>query len=196
MRLVALLGTAILALVHVFVSGRPSAADQPPAGWFMAGSHPQDYTAGVSTAQRQQGRASAYLAATAIAPQGFGTLMQTFAADSHRAKRLRMRGYVKSEAVEGWAGLWMRVDGRQQPALAFDNMQGRPIKGTSDWQPYDIVLDVPEESTAISFGILLHGKGKVFLDEVTFDVVPSTVQTTSLTAKAQPAVPINLDFEK
>jgi hypothetical protein len=55
---------------------------------------------------------------------------------------------------------------------------------------------VPEESTAISFGILLHGKGKVLLDEVTFDVVPSTVETTSLTAKPQPAVPINLDFEK
>jgi hypothetical protein len=119
--------------------------------------------------------------------------MQTFTADSQRAKRLRMRGYVKIEAVEVMAGLWMRVDGPQQRMLVFDS---RPISGTSDWHRYDIDLYVPDESVAISFGILLQGKGKVYLDEVTFDAVPATVETTSLTARASPTAPSNLDFEK
>ena len=193
MRLIGLLSTPVLPLVFVSVVGGPSAADQPPTGWFLAGSHPQDYSAGVSTTEPQGGRASAYLAATATAPQGFGTLMQTFGADSHRAKRLRMRGYVKTEAVKDWAGLWMRVDGRQQGALRFDS---RPISGTNGWHLYDIVLDVPDESTAISFGILLQGAGKVYVDDITFDVVPTTVETTNMTTKTPPAGPSNLDFEK
>ena len=36
-----------------------------------------------------------------------------------------------------WAGLWMRVD-KGKDMVAFDNMQDRPIKGTTDWQRYYI----------------------------------------------------------
>ncbi len=196
MRWIALLLAAVIALLLVPASGRPSAADQVPEGWFMAGSDPQDYTAGVVKGGSQDGKASAYLAATSGHPQGFGTLMQTFAADNYRAKRLRMSGNVKSEAVEGWAGLWMRVDGSQQPSLSFDNMQDRPIKGTTDWHRYDVVLDVPQEGTSISFGILLHGKGKVYFDNLAFEVVAPTVDTTDLRKKSPPPAPVNLNFEK
>jgi hypothetical protein len=65
---------------------------------------------------------------------GFGTLMQTFKADSFRTKRIRFSGYVRSKEVMDWAGLWLRVDGSNGgEMLAFDNMQDRPIKGTTDW---------------------------------------------------------------
>jgi hypothetical protein len=196
MRLIRWLTTPVLGVLLVFGCALPSAADQLPEGWFMAGSNPQDYGAGVAKGVSQEGKASAYLAATAIEPRGFGTVMQTFAADGYRAKRVRMSAFVKSEGVEGWAGLWMRVDGSQQQSLSFDNMQDRPIKGTGDWHRYDIVLDVPQESTNVSLGILLHGKGKVYLDNVAFETVASTVETTDLKRKQPPAAPFNLNFEK
>jgi hypothetical protein len=41
---------------------------------------------------------------------GFGTLMQDFRAKQYVGKRVRFSAFVKSENVEGWAGLWMRVD--------------------------------------------------------------------------------------
>jgi hypothetical protein len=124
-----------------------------------------------------------YLASKAPQPEGFGTLMKTVSADPYKGKRVRMVGSVKAEAVDSWAGLWMRVDGPKMATLRFDNMQDRPIQGTADWRPYAIVLDVPKKSTAVAFGILLEGRGKVYLDELRFEVVPSSIATTDMKKK-------------
>jgi hypothetical protein len=141
----------------------------------------------------QHGTDSAYLRAKAPDPSGFGTLARTFSPDAYRGTRVRMTGMVKADAVDNWAGLWMRVDGAPQQILSFDNMQGRPITGTRDWQSYDIVLDVPQESTLLAFGILLAGKGSVWLNDVTFEIVGQDVPTTD--TMALPAQMQNLDFE-
>jgi erythromycin esterase len=91
---------------------------------------------------------------------------------------------VKASCVEQTAGVWMRVDGPDTPktgkSLGFDNMQNRPITGTSDWTRYDIVLDVPTDATAIAFGIRLSGKGQVWLDDVTLTTVSPDVPTTDM----------------
>ena len=170
-------------------------------GWGMAGSHPQNYAYGIDTDVKRSGEGSGYMKAKLSDTGGFGTLMQTFDADMYRGKRVRMSGYVKSEGVElytrefGWAGLWMRVDGPQlYKPLAFDNMSNRPIYGSTDWQKYEIVLDVPENSVNIAFGILLAGKGQVWLDGIQFEVVGQDVPTTDL--GASPKQPRNLDFKQ
>jgi hypothetical protein len=121
--------------------------------------------------------------------------MQTFSAEQYLGKRVRMTGFVEAESVEGWAGLWMRVDGTERASISFDNMQQRPIKGTLPWQRYEIVLDVPAESSSISFGILLSGKGKVYLDDMRFEEAARSVKTTVVT-KHLPASPVNLAFER
>jgi hypothetical protein len=59
-----------------------------------------------------------------------------------------------------WAGLWMRVDGQEPKMLAFDNMQGRPIQGTTAWKRYEVILDVDPQATAIAFGILWTRRGR------------------------------------
>ncbi len=161
-------------------------------GWGLWGSNPSDYVIGIDPAAALGGSA-AYLRSRGPNPQGFGTLARTFIPDPYRGTRLRMRGMVKADAVQNWAGLWMRVDGPQNQALSFDNMQGRPITGTRDWQTYEIVLDVPPESTLLAFGILLAGKGGVELSDVTFAVVGQEVPTTD--TLALPSRVQNLDFE-
>jgi hypothetical protein len=129
-----------------------------PRGWFMAGSKPQEFEAGVDAAHTYQGQASAFLKSKQSSVDGFGTLMQSIQADQYKGKRVRLSGFVNSQEVVGWAGLWVRVD-QGKDAVAFDNMQDRPIKGTTNWQRYDVVLDVPQDATGISFGILLEGTG-------------------------------------
>lgn len=57
-------------------------------------------------------------------------------------------------------------------------MQGRPIKGTSGWKKYEIVLDVPNEASNIAFGALLNGTGQIWVDNVHFDIVGNSVPTT------------------
>ena len=91
----------------------------------------------------------------------------------------------------------MRVD-KDKTAVAFDNMQNRPIKGTELWRVCDVVLDVPQDATGISFGILLSGTGEVWMNHVTFEVVGDSVPVTADAMKAPnlPDHPANLKFSE
>ncbi len=104
--------------------------------------------------------------------------MQQFSADRFLGKRVRFAAFVKAQDVEGWAGLWMRLDGRFSVTLKLDNMQNRPIRGTSEWNLYSCVLDVPPETEVINIGILLSGKGNVWMDNTSFQEVDHSVPVT------------------
>ncbi len=97
-------------------------------------------------------------------------------------KRVKMSAYVKTQDVEDSVGLIMRVDGPSKPGemntLGFDNMRNRPIKGTTEWKNHEIVLDVPENSIGIYYGIILSGKGQAWIDGLKFDVVGNDVPVT------------------
>jgi hypothetical protein len=153
---------------------------------------------GTDPSAAHTGKAGAYLKSKTPEAGGFGTFMQICKAAPFHGKRVRMSGWVKSAGVEKWAGLWMRVDGLDPSRhLAFDNMQGRPIKGTSPWTRYEIVLDVAPEARDIAFGILLSGAGGVWVDDIAFEVVDKTVALTAGAPSEEYADnPMNLDFEK
>lgn len=163
-----------------------------PRGWFMAGSKPQEFEAGVDAEHAYQGHVSAFLKSKQSSVDGFGTLMQSIRAEQYRGKRVRLSGFVNSQEVVGWAGLWMRVD-QGKDMVVLDNMEDRPIKGTTNWQRYDVVLDIPQNATGISFGILLAGTGEVWLSSTKFDVVEVDVPT-SASEKTIPDKPVNLEF--
>ena len=109
---------------------------------------------------------------------GFGTLMKTVQSDSYKGKTVKMSGFVKTEKVKSWAGLWMRVDFYTAQVLAFDNMQNRGIKGTTDWTKYEVVLFVPQEATSISYGVLLDGTGQIWFKDVSLELVGDSVPET------------------
>ena len=183
-----------------FVGGNrsPSAHANATAvqGWSLTGDDTPEYAVALDTAIKHAGRASGSLKSTAAQPKGFGTLDQWLGVEPYLGKRLRLRAYVKAENVTGWAGLWMRVDDSsgRHASTAFDNMEHRPIKGTVDWTRYDIVLDVAPNAGSIAFGVLLHGAGQVWIDDVSFDLVDAKVPTTGQAKSAgKPAE--NLDFE-
>jgi hypothetical protein len=166
-----------------------------PRGWFLAGSHPDQYSVGVDHAIFHSGKGSAYLEAKRAGADGFGTLMQTINAAEFLGQRVRMSGYLKTAGIEQWAGMWMRIDSPDKKPLGFDNMQGRPLKGSTDWTRCEIVLDVPKNSVDVAFGVLLSGVGRVWIDDIKFEVVDLSVPTTG-TGEAAKAKPTNLDFEE
>ena len=184
----------LVAAMALFVSR--TNGSETPQGWFRAGSHPKEYEMTVDRTVSHGGKTSASLKCVAPQSAGFGTLMQTFKADTFRGKRVRMSGYVRAHNVSGWTGLWMRVDGSKNEVLAFDNMQNRAIKGTCDWEQYEIVLDVPEQAEQISFGLLLAGRGQAWMDDLKFEVVGKDVPTTGGELQQRElGAPKNLDFE-
>jgi predicted Ser/Thr protein kinase len=166
-----------------------------PTGWYLAGSRPENYEAGVDERALNNGRVSAYLRGKSGAA-GFGTLMQDFSATMYRSQRVRFRGFVKSAGVTGWAGLWMRVDGAPgTPPVSFDNMQGRPIRGTIEWREYDLVLDVPEPATGIFLGILLAGPGEVWLTSIDFETVSQAVPVSGNARQTRNGL-VNPNFDR
>lgn len=168
-----------------------------PAGWIKAGSEPGSYDMGIDVGSGLNGNNAATIKSVRKKIKGFGTLMQLSPAGSYVGKRVRMSGYVRSSAVVDWSGLWLRVDQKGvKGSLAFDNMQGRPIKGTTDWTKYEIVLDVPKTATGIAYGALLSGTGQVWFDDLNFEIVDSTVATTGRGPALPRTGPANLDFEK
>jgi hypothetical protein len=193
-----------LSVVVLLLAGgmREVYADHP-SDWGGGG---QGYELSRDDTVQHRGKASGSVKSTGTEPKGFGTFTQAFRADRYRGKRLRMTGYVKSDGVEGWAGLWIRVDGKDKTGLAFDNMQARPIKGSTDWQKYEIVLDVPDESEEIYFGFLVAEKGRAWVDDIEFEAVGKDVASTGLEIQPMDRVgelvkdlrqePRNLDFER
>jgi len=180
-----------LAAFRMPAQNEPSAA---PPGWILAGNDRDNYLTGIDRDVLYLGHPCAYLRGKPSATKGFGTLMQQFSASQYLGKRIRLSASVKSEEVSDWAGVWMRVD-QGMTTVAFDNMQNRPIKGTTGWKDYAVVLDVPANSTVIAFGVLLAKDGTVWLSNVKFETVGTDVPTTSMIPTVVPAGPTNLGFD-
>lgn len=164
-----------------------------PPGWNIAGSARDAYVAGTDPNVVRSGRPSGYLKSNKLRIDGFGTLMQNVAPQRYAGGRIRLSCHLKTKSASGWAGLWCRVDqlasGRP---LAFDNMQDRPVKGTTEWTECVVVLDVPPAASNIAFGVLLNDKGTVWIDGMRLDVVDDSVPLTAPETTA--GEPQNLDF--
>jgi hypothetical protein len=169
-----------------------------PAGWHKNGVKSEAYEVGVDENNAWGGMPSAYVKAVAEnAKEGFGGMMQSISAENYKNKRVRLSGWVKTEEATGDGGqLWLRVDG-PRGGVAFDNMLGRAPKGTSDWQEYSVVLDVPENATSLNYGFLLRGTGQVWVNAVTVEAVGAEVPSTNMYDKRPPAptTPQNLGFK-
>jgi beta-lactamase regulating signal transducer with metallopeptidase domain len=151
-------------------------------GWLKTGDAPENYEIGKDTEGYYRDTSSYYIASIIESHEGSGTIMKSIAPMEYLGHHVRMRTHIKSENVQDWAGMWMRVDGKSEEyrVLAFDNMQNRPITGTTDWTEYEIVLDVPEEAIGIAHGVLIHGPGKVWFDELHFEIVGDGVPLTTM----------------
>lgn len=155
--------------------------ENPVDGWFKAGSKPYLYEIGKDENIKHNEQPSYYLKSISEVTDGFGTIMKYIEPGEYISKRVRMTGKIKSDNINNHAGMWMRVDGPDpNKSLQFDNMSDRPIKGTNDWTKYEIVLDVPENSAKIFYGVLISGAGQVWLGDFTFEVVGNDVPSTNM----------------
>jgi len=153
------------------------AQDRRPSNW---GGGPNGYDVTLDAKTKLSGASSVSLSKSPKETKHkFGTIVQAVDASKFAGKRLRYSGYIKSQNVTSYAGLWLRVDSSERGSVAFDNMQRRPITGTNDWYKYEIVLDIPEDGAMMNFGALLEGDGKIWIDDLSFEIVTDEVETTN-----------------
>ena len=206
------LGCALLIVVVAVSLTRETLAQQPaataapnatvaaPAGWWKNGSKPAAYTAGVDRGQMHNGLPSAYVKSIESSIDGFGGMMQMCSAENFTGKRLRFSAWMKTEgAKDGGAHLWFRVDGKERDEmLQFDNMGNRPVMGTTDWELYSLVLDVPSNSGALAYGFFVSGTGQAWVNGAKIEEVGlDQPVTNSAVASGHnlPKAPVNLTFE-
>ncbi len=173
-----------------------------PKGWRLLGTP----VAGVETSVKHSGGASAHIKYAGEGSGSFAGLQQGFNADDYRGKRVQMSAWMKTEEAVS-AHLWMRLDDGARKMLGFDNMDHRPVKGTTDWHKYRITLDVPESTVNIVFGVYISDRGQVWVDDFGFDVVGMDITSTNMLTseqmneelafptRAYPQQPVNLGFE-
>jgi hypothetical protein len=110
------------------------------------------------------GKWAARLERDASSAGKFSTLTTNMPVD-FAGQRVELRGFLKSDAVSGYFGMWLREDGASGQ-LAFDNMQRRQLKGTSDWTEYSITLPLDPDAKNLVFGFLMEGTGKTWADDL------------------------------
>jgi len=168
-----------------YISSYPAITSRLPSAWFSSGYSPQLYEMGVDRNVFHSGKASGFIASKATAQSGdWATLMQRIKADAYRNRRVRLSSFIKTNLVGEGARLWLRVDALGG-IRAFDAMEKTPIRGTTDWHKYELVLDVPDDSIGLSYGLLLMGPlGKAWIDDLNLDVVTGEVPITGLSESA------------
>lgn len=208
------LGAAVTLLFAggIMAFSTPRRPPEIPFGWTALGD--TSYVITTDTGLHVGGRG--FTVATISASEkvsGLGILQQSIKANEYRGKRIQLTGFLKARATDADANLFMRIDGASE-VLASDYMEARPIRGTSDWTQYALVLDVPRNAVGITFGFSLVGSGQVWLDDLAIEVVdandvPTTGHALGWSGKPQqfgrggrnayesaPRFPINLDFEQ
>lgn len=110
---------------------------------------------------------------------------------NYDGKMIQLSGYIKTENVkDGFAGLWMRID----PEIAFDNMAEREITGTTDWQKYEVTLNLdPKKTEKIVIGGLLVGTGKMWLDNLSVSIDGKELDNPLLTTFKRELLPAEKD---
>lgn len=150
-------------------------------GWGNFGK--ADYIKGIDTLEARRGNNSAFIESKEEATT-FGALSFNIPAD-FVGKKLKLTGYMKTENVtEGFAGLWMRID----PKVAFYNMGDKGIKGTTEWQKYEIELNYEVRAEKIIVGGLLAGKGKMWIDDLEITIDGKKLETAEKKVELTPEV--------
>jgi hypothetical protein len=158
-----------------------------PGGW--SGGPPG--TISVDGAVVHGGRWSARLERTAASPQAFSTLTKVIPVE-FAGTTIEWRGFLRSENVSEFMGLWMRQDG-DAPGLAFASMQPRQIRGTNDWTEYSITLPLHAEAKQLFVGVLISGAGTVWADDLRLLVDDKPVWAAPKAVR--PKTPLDLDRE-
>ncbi len=103
-----------------------------------------------------------------VAPDDVAAMLHAESAVPYRGRRVELRIEMKAGNVGGWLGAFVRIDDEQGRRVRLDDMNARPIRATSGFEWYSVVVDVPLDAERLTIGAALHGDGAVIIREVSF----------------------------
>jgi hypothetical protein len=146
-----------------------------PLAWFVpALPNDADHWAQLRNRGCMGGGTCAVVLVPENAPVHVGNLMQSFSATAYRGKTVRLRAWLRLEATapDDHAQMWLSVDRANDKKGFFDNMNDRAVR-SPDWIQCEISTPVDDDATFIKFGVMSIGRGSVWVDNVSFEIVPA-----------------------
>lgn len=194
------MSTPLLALLLCFAEPPAGHERQVAPGWTVPDS--PHYQAVIDRKTAHGGRGSLLLKTTEGDPQGIAA-RQRIRAEAWRGKRIRLSGWIKTDHADRGGALWLRVDMSNGDYV----LDGMFEKKSGEWTRMEVVANVPEEALGLTFGLRMTGKGEVWADDLTIDVVPPTTPVTTIERRKSrgtfraddflhaPLRAVNLNFE-
>ncbi|MBV8728360.1 MAG: tetratricopeptide repeat protein [Acidobacteriia bacterium] len=148
-------------------------AGKVPPGWIVpALPKDADFFAELRRTGCRTSGGCAILRAPTNAPSPFAILMQSFSASAYRGKTVRLRAWLRLESLDpqDHAQMFLSVDRANRQTGFFDNMSGRPLR-SAQWTKCEIAGPVDADASFVNFGFMSVGKGAVWVDEVSFEVL-------------------------
>ena len=108
-------------------------------------------------------------------PVGVGNLYQSISAAVYRGKTIRLRAWLRLEGAadpSDRAQLWLSVDRGNGTVQSFEKTNGmiRPVQ-SDEWAAREITAEIAKDATFIEFGIMSYGRGRAWVDDVSFEVL-------------------------
>ncbi|PCO04798.1 hypothetical protein AWR36_012440 [Microbulbifer flavimaris] len=110
-----------------------------------------------------------------------GLVVKRIDATPFLGKRVRLKVDFKPTDVKQSVIVFFNAQKQlddERKTLTWDSTWVEPIRGTSDWQSKEMVLQVPEEASFLGMGAGLAGPGQVEIGAVDVHEVPMTVAVT------------------
>jgi len=167
-----------------------------PLGWELSFNNSKSYEIKQDSIVKQQGKYS-----ISITPgdgkESYGAINHPIHQTFH-GKTLTLYGNIKTEKVsEGYAGLWLRVDGKEAQVLELNLMKDQGVTGTTDWKSYFIQVPYNEtDAVTINAGALLSGKGKMWIDNMWLFLDSNLIEKAPLEPASLAAIRNDTSFLK
>lgn len=111
------------------------------------------------------GRWSARFERSTDSPNSSSTISIVLPMD-FSGRSIEWRGYLRTDEVSDYVGLWLREEDEAGSEVAFGGMQSRQVRGTNDWKQYSITAPVRAEGRRLVVGVLLAGTGRAWVADL------------------------------
>ena len=155
---------------------RASTTD-PTKPWGLVGSYQWEPSATLvftlDSTVRREGRYALRVENTDTS-SAYGWVYATPPAEGLAGKRVRLRGWIRTEAMDGEAGFNVGSYSNVGP-IHMDSLSGAP-GGTTPWRHYTVEARVESLATVIAFGLHFSGRrGTAWFDDVTVEIDGQTI---------------------
>ena len=138
------------------------AGSEMPKKWYVEG---QGFKFSLDEKEKFSGKRSLKIQSHDSTNKQVAVCLNSFPLEYVKDKSIEFKGKIKTAAIyNGYAGLWWRVDGKDNSSHGFDDMADRGLRGDNDWTEVSIHMEIKGDVEKIFFGGLITGTGTVWFD--------------------------------